>query len=247
MKLISLNIEGLRHTDKVEDFIKKEDADVVCLMECPEMYVSTIKALGYHTTYANNRLVNRTGEETLEGNLMATKVPHTAESYYYYKTEEPLALEKYDDVLEHHNTHKCIILASFEHNQERYSIGTTHFTWTPQGEHPNKGQIQDMDIFLKYVRNLPPHVMCGDFNIPRHHSPLYKDLVSVYTDEIPKNYKTSLDKELHRRGGDSSRAHLFTDFMVDYLFAQYPYRAENVRLVFGVSDHAAVVADIVKK
>jgi len=45
-------------------------------------------------------------------------------------------------------------------------------------------------------------------------------------------------------GEVASRAHLFTHFMVDYIFIQPPYRAENVEFIFGVSDHAAVVAEV---
>lgn len=32
--------------------------------------------------------------------------------------------------------------------------------------------------------------------------------------------------------------------MVDYIFTQPPYDVKNVKLVFGVSDHAAIIADI---
>ena len=70
--------------------------------------------------------------------------------------------------------------------------------------------------------------------------------MSFYTDTIPANYTSSLDKTLHRKGDDPSRAHLFTDFMVDYLFTKPDYQASDVRLEFGISDHAAVVATISK-
>lgn len=37
---------------------------------------------------------------------------------------------------------------------------------------------------------------------------------------------------------------IFEEYMVDYIFTQSPYWADNVKLKFGVSDHAAVIAEI---
>ena len=99
---------------------------------------------------------------------------------------------------------------------------------------------------LPIIDLLDPHVFCGDFNIPRGHNVLYETLTTRYTDSVPATYASSLDKNIHRKGDDISRAHLFTSFMVDYVFTQKPYQAENVRLEFGISDHAAVVADVLR-
>ena len=59
-----------------------------------------------------------------------------------------------------------------------------------------------------------------------------------YKDNIPKKYKTSLDQNLHRVKG--------LQYMVDGLFTTPGYKASNVKLVDGVSDHVAIVADIEK-
>lgn len=247
MKLISLNIEGYLHKLEALNFLKNEDADVVCLMECPEGFVSEVQALGYQTTYKSVRLVNRDGTQTLEGNLLASKNKHQAESFFIYRHPGERVLEKYDEKTGRQNADVVLLHATVEVNGEVFNIATTHFTWTPKGEEPSLVQQEDTRRLIELTENFAPHIICGDFNIPRHHNCLYDELTNHYLDAIPVRYKSSLDKNLHRRGQDSTRAHLFTDFMVDYVFTQPPYQAENVRLEFGISDHAAVVADIKKQ
>jgi endonuclease/exonuclease/phosphatase family metal-dependent hydrolase len=83
--------------------------------------------------------------------------------------------------------------------------------------------------------------LCGDFNAPRG-GEIFTTLASHYTDNIPSKYETSIHVALHRAGSvDGARlAHL----MVDGLFTTSGYAASDVRLEFGVSDHAAIVATI---
>ena len=42
-KLISLNIEGIKHFDTVIPFLKKEKPDVICLQEVPKKDVEMLK------------------------------------------------------------------------------------------------------------------------------------------------------------------------------------------------------------
>jgi endonuclease/exonuclease/phosphatase family metal-dependent hydrolase len=136
--------------------------------------------------------------------------------------------------------------AIVDHGGVPYHIATTHFTWTPDGAVPSDAQHESMRAFLAHIKTLPAHVISGDFNIPRHHNPLYGELMQHYKDAIPQTLSSSLDPTLHRLGNDPDKHHLFTDYMVDYVLVQEPYRAEDVRLEFGISDHAAVVAHIKK-
>ena len=127
-----------------------------------------------------------------------------------------------------------------------YAIATTHFTWAPNGNISTDAQHMDMDAFLFHMEKYKPHVMCGDFNIPRGHNDLYDKLLIAYKDAVPELYATSLDAEFHRLRLDQDRKVLLERYMVDYILTQEPYRAEDVRLQFGVSDHAAVIATILR-
>jgi hypothetical protein len=66
----------------------------------------------------------------------------------------------------------------------------------------------------------------------------FSRLAKKYKDNIPPEYKTSIDQNLHKVKG--------IQFMVDGLFTTPSYKASDVKLVDGVSDHMAVVAEITK-
>ena len=142
------------------------------------------------------------------------------------------------------NTLRAIIVGTIIYEGNTYTICSTHFTWSPNGDSACHAQKGDMEEFLRITQTLPPHIMCGDFNIPRHHNSLYQTLISNYTDNIPEHYQTSLDSAFHKLTDSEEKKHLLEKYMVDYIFSKPPYRIEDVRLQFAISDHAAVIATV---
>ena len=69
-------------------------------------------------------------------------------------------------------------------------------------------------------------------------------LSARYEDAIPNSYVTSLDSTFHRGYQNPVEVKNVARFMVDYLFLSKKYAASGVRLQFGLSDHAAIVASI---
>lgn len=244
MKLVQCNVEGMRHLETVEELLKKEDPDVVCLQEANENHRHILESLGHQVSFIPEMIENRDNEMLPEGVMFGSKTPYTPECVYYFKPSDELQLADMDK--KRVTYRQGYICADVTIDNATYTIVTTHFTWTPQGEIPCQDQLEDMDTLLSLLKSKPAHILVGDMNFPRHHSPLYARLLERYTDEIPTEYKISLDKTFHRLGNDPEKADLFTDFMVDYVFTQPPYTAHNVRLRFGVSDHAAVIAEIEK-
>jgi endonuclease/exonuclease/phosphatase family metal-dependent hydrolase len=131
-------------------------------------------------------------------------------------------------------------------NDAEYLVYTTHFTWTEDGETPSQEQIESMNALLTHTQTLEPHLLCGDFNIPRNINYLYKNLVGEYVDNIPAQYVSSLDKDLHRLKDNMEKKRVLDTFMVDYVFSQHPYKVSDVRLEFDLSDHAAVVGTVTR-
>ena len=241
MKLITLNVEMKKHYDKVLPFRESEDPDVLCLQEAPEEMATMLQELGYTTSFLPIVLRPNADNVYPEGALLAAKSPlHHVSAEYYFKPHSTIQLE--NNSLKRESYAAGFIIADIK----ECKVATTHFTWTPNGADPNEDQKEDLPKLLSMLKGYGPHILCGDMNIPRHHSPLYEDLLLQYTDNVPPKYKSSLDKSIHRLGDLPEKANLFSDFVVDYVFTQPPYRAENVRLEFGLSDHAAVVADIFK-
>ncbi len=241
MKLVSVNVEGKRHLDKVFSFLEIEDPDTVCLQEAPIDITSWLKERGYRVTFLPLTLMSQDGTNFPQGDLFASKVKYEVDIFHYYQPCDSLPL--FDEGRVRETTAKAVILAQIDD----LLITTTHFTWTPNGEVPNKDQVSDIKKLFSFLDELPPHILCGDLNIPRNINRLYKDeLMPRYIDAIPKKYESSLDKDLHRLGDDPEKSKLFESFMVDHLLLKESFIAQNVRLEFGVSDHAAIVADLVK-
>lgn len=239
MKLISLNLEGKRHLETTLPFIENEQPDCVALMEATADTQSWLQDRGYTTTFSPMADISQDGVNFEIGLLFASKDTHTATTHYYYRPE----LDK-DLILKETYPHIEISHPVIFANVQNINIAATHFTWNPNGETADSYQTHDLRALLSHLESKPPHILCGDFNIPRRINNLYNELVKHYKDEIPAEYESSLDINLHRLGKDPNNQNVFKNFMVDYLFTQPPYKASNTRLEFGVSDHAAIVTTI---
>ena len=242
MKLISLNIEGEEHPETVFPFLQTEAADVVCLQEAPEEWCEELHALGYHTTFAP-MLIRDTQPEYTEGIILASKEAHNATTYYYRRSAEDITVyvKRGDTTIAH-----PVIIASVLVENEHFVVAGTHVMVTMDGRADDQQRL-GVQKLLSILADQEPHVLCGDFNMPRGVNELYADVTKFYIDAIPPEYPSSLDKNLHRLGqSDALNEPIFESYMVDYIFTQLPYHATDVRLQFGVSDHAAVVGTISK-
>lgn len=242
MKFLQCNIEGQKHLDRITSLLETQNPDVVCLEEADEKIIAILVAKGYTTRFLP--IMKRQVSEELveEGVVLAAKnIQKVDEVYYWFPAD---GITQQNQARHHETTAHGYIMADCLVSGVIYPVCATHFTWTARGDIACDYQKEDMKALLADLSTKSPHILCGDFNIPRGFNPLYETLIEQYIDAVPVQYTSSLDKNYHRMGNVASRSHLFTHFMVDYIFTQPPYRAENVELIFGVSDHAAVVADI---
>lgn len=243
MKLFQCNVEGNKHLERVFSFIDEYIPDVLCLQEADMQAITLLQQRGFQTDFLPMRLCPSPGIGLLEeGVVLAARSLITSRISYWNKQNDTIVEQ--DHARYRETTVTGFIVGDCIVDTVPYTIATTHFAWTPRGEVPNDYQIDDMKKLLRDMQQVPPHVFCGDFNIPRNINPLYMDLLSLYTDAIPKRYTSSLDKTYHRLGSDPKRAHLFTNFMVDYIFSTEGYMVSDVEFHFGISDHAAITATV---
>ncbi len=232
--------------DAVLHFIETEEADVVCLQEAQQHTLGLFADCGYDTNFLplTQRVIG--DKVAIEGIAICSRLPLQNMGHYIYHGD-PSTVPVFDNKHIIRAYRNGILHGEVVHNGNTYTIATTHFTWNPQGDTASEEQIESMRKLLAYTNALPPHIICGDFNIPRNHNPLYDEIIRHYSDGVPLQYTSSLDRNLHRHGSESDKEILFSSFMVDYIFTQTPYTASDVRLVFGISDHAGVVGNVVKE
>lgn len=134
------------------------------------------------------------------------------------------------------SNNRALLLVEIKKNNQKFSLATTKFTWTPDGK-PNDEQRNHLKKLLSILEKIPEIILAGDFNTPRGNK-IYTALTKRYQDNIPKNVKTTIDPILHKSNG--------LKLVVDYLFTTKKYIASNVKVIGGVSDHCAIVANIKK-
>lgn len=240
LSLVSLNIERSKHLDRVLPFLRERMPDVIFLQEVQERDVPRLEQeLGMPCTHVPLSHGVNDGNPGLEGIALLSPLPVEDIQVEWYVGNAEHAVsgpprEGYED--------HALLCARVVKGGERYALGTTHFCWTPHGE-PDERQRLAVRALLESIYTLGELVLCGDFNAPRG-GEIFARLAAVLKDNIPENYVTSLDMELHRAA--KTRPEEIGFRMVDGLFTTRQYRAENVELISGVSDHCAVVADIVK-
>lgn len=244
LKLISINIEGRLHFDTVTEFLKNENPDCMCLQEVPTEFLKIIESMGYHVTFVPmQHQIDTLGEYT-EGICIASRIPFSSYAKYYHQPETQLPQNVPTTKSQMHHPY---IFAEIKDGQgDIYNIVTTHIMVTADGL-ADEHQIVGVTKLLELLSDEPDHLICGDFNMPRGYNHLYENMTAVYKDNIPAQYKSSLDKNLHRLSGCTDlNAPIFDIYMVDHLFSRADYHISDVRLQFGISDHAAIVATISK-
>ncbi|MSU56333.1 MAG: hypothetical protein EXS51_03440 [Candidatus Taylorbacteria bacterium] len=245
IKLISLNIERDMHYDTALPFLRREFADVVCLQEILERDLPHfeealgMKGMYISTSYADKgRHTGALAQEGVQtGNALFTKLPKQQEGVLYYYGSPDVVPKVTDPLPQGRDDHSrgVVLWARVTSGEHSFTIGTVHFTWTPEGHIVSLAQRQDIEVLLAKLKEFPDFILCGDFNAPRG-LPIWEKLAERYADNIPPEYTTSIDQKLHLKSGIM--------YVVDGLFSSPEYRVSDVRLVEGVSDHKAVVGII---
>jgi endonuclease/exonuclease/phosphatase family metal-dependent hydrolase len=235
LKLISLNIEGNRHIEKVILFLKKENADVVCLQEVFidgfESIKGELKTKGKFFPLTNNTDPSKKCQigNGLKGMAIFTKLPNSGMNFKLYKGEG-----KTPEQAHANSGDRGIAYAEFEKDDKNFTIGTTHFTWTADSE-ANDEQRKNFSKLMHIVKAFPHFILCGDFNAPRGKE-IFSKFTKFFVDNIPPEVNTTLDPKHHRA------PHL--RYVVDSIFSTSPYEVSNVRIVDDISDHKAIIGEI---
>lgn len=242
LKLVSLNIEIDRHVGRFVPVICAEAPDVVLLQEAPEDIIRDLadRLALPHTAFEPMTKVQRLRGEgsVVIGQAIFSRTPLTnleRRTYGGSGTGRD-ALDVATAESRWATSRYTILVADVSVKGETYRAATIHFPWSEGGAADMK-QREACDRLIEEAAPLGDFVLAGDFNAPRGRE-IFARLASVFADNIPANYTTSLDGTLHRAGP--------LPYMVDGLFTTRGYRADQVELRSGVSDHMAIIGRIAR-
>lgn len=235
IKLVTLNIERSKHLNLVLPFLEREQPDVVCLQElCSgdiEKFSTTLGMQGYTEPLTIHTVDGGKCHFSIGIFSRLPVVEH--EVKYYYRTSETLSIFKPRD---RRTINRALLRCDVVKDGVIFRIGTTHFTWTPNGE-ADDVQREDVERLFEVLELQGDIVFVGDFNAPRGKE-IFSRIAERYQDNVPREYMTSIDGALHRAGA--------LPHMVDGIFSTPGYKVSDVHMVCGVSDHCALVAEVQK-
>jgi mRNA deadenylase 3'-5' endonuclease subunit Ccr4 len=191
IKLITLNIEGSKHLNTVIPFLKTEKADIICLQEVFKVDFKLIKKElnidGSFFPMSNRIKITKDYDQAkgVWGLCILSNLKNSVNKFYYVgKGTTPFFTDNWSD-------DRVLVYGTFEKNKQKYTIGTTHFCFTPDGQADNNQRIAFRKL-IKFVTNFGDFILCGDLNTPRGRE-IYTKFTTYFKDNLPKNIKSTID------------------------------------------------------
>ena len=201
VSLVTLNVQVSEHLERASAFLKKQQADVVCLQELAEgdvnLYKEAIGAIEHF--YAPMVRETRRGVASVVGIGIFSRLPMRNTQALCYDGDMARLPETDSSKPETFGKkNQVLIVADIDRDGTPFKICNTHFTWTFDGQADDR-QRRDMQAMLAAVLPMGELVFCGDFNAPRGWE-MFTELTKHFKDNVPPQYITSLDRKLHRAG-----------------------------------------------
>lgn len=237
LRLVSINIEGGKHLERVHTFVSQHRPDIVCLQEVFSQDLPWLeKAFGMPSFFTANANVSEPvtymPSRGKWGIATFTALPlKHQEDYFYAGSPDVMPILKQGNP---NSGRRSVQVVEIEKDNQNYRVANTHLTWTPNGS-VTEEQLRDTEKLLTYLEKFPEIILVGDLNAPRGKK-TFSLFTDRYTDNIPQEVTSTLDPELHRAGA--------LPFVVDGLFTSKQYRVEKAAVHTGVSDHRAITAQI---
>jgi endonuclease/exonuclease/phosphatase family metal-dependent hydrolase len=240
LKLLTLNIQGDRHLDRVRDAIALHLPDIVCLQEVFEVDCATLAAVGQYNvkyvvgTYMDAANNARFAPKGSWGLAVLSKLPVQRQVIISYADDPTIRIFRQPN-----DPRRVVIVTELAHQSRSYRIVTTHFTWSPDG-HITDEQRADFVRLKQVMKHYPDYVLCGDFNAPRG-----REMFAKFTDELslidhlPADITTTIDAQYHYASS--------LELVVDTIFSTLDYHVTDIQLLAGLSDHKGILAMVEKR
>lgn len=232
IKIAQINIETDKHLKRFIPFFKKEKVDVLMLQEVMKKDVAKIQnELGFRDYVFQEMFFHKEDENLNQGIAIFTNL----------KFEEGGAVllgKKFRNIPEKDYFQELdiyMLYFIYESFGTQYTFATTHFPVNYAGR-VSKLQEDVCDKLLGEVSRHKNIILTGDFNAPRGRK-IFDMIALAMTDNIPEDAITTIDQKLHRKKG--------LQFVIDGMFTRGNIILENVTLHDGLSDHMAVIGEVI--
>lgn len=239
LTLVSLNVERCRHEAYQVPWLKEAAPDILCLQEMlasrVPRYVQELGMRSYHFVPMSRR-VSPAGvaSDDPDGLCIMSKSSSAFSVRCLHGSLDDIPLHYPEDQT---TNIYALLFAEGNHKGMPYRIVTTHLPKSRVGSETTEFQRHLRDKLLDATACYDDLILCGDFNAPRGYE-IFESIAKRYRDNIPAQYTTSIDNDLHHAGNKNLQ------LVVDVLFTTPHYTADNVEYVCGLSDHCALRAQI---
>ncbi len=229
LNILQLNVELNLHTDQIIEHVQKHNYDVLLFQEVLQVDLDTIaEACDMHYAFAPLNTIQHQGAlHTLGVATFRNILLLNIEQLYYRGDSKnlPLITRQTPEMMA-----RALLLVEVATNGQIYRLINTHFTWSANAT-VNNMQRHDFDKMLTILQNYEHFLLVGDFNTPRGQE-LYDHLSKLYTDNIPLDLKSTLDKKLFRVPG--------LELVIDGVFTTAKYKVSGMQILQGLSDHVGI-------
>lgn len=234
--ILTVNIEGDNHLEKVQKLISDVQPDILCLQEVYKedlpLFENQLQVRAFFIPQSrveseNSYRLTPKGEWGIA--ILCKKQLLSVRYHSYFGDLSHVPLYDNDDP---NVGIRALLIGEVKDGDSYFFFATTHFTWTNNGAVSDM-QHEHMDLMLEILKPYTPLVLAGDFNAPRGKS-VFARLSANYTDNIPKEVTTTIDQTLHRVPG--------IQFVVDGMFTTPEIEVHETQVIGGVSDHQAILS-----
>jgi endonuclease/exonuclease/phosphatase family metal-dependent hydrolase len=249
IKIISLNLWiGGVFLDKIIDFLRQENADIVLLQEVFDGRDETLKpqyrtlqelekALTYpHAQFAPAFLEDVDGKKIVQGNAVLSQFPLKEVSTVFY--DVPFG-ERIDERWAFSETPRNLQHVAAEVNGRQLHLFNTQGIWGEDGRDTPR-RLAMATTIMREVAASKPVVLAGDFNVEPDTETMQavrNSLKDVFYSELTTTFNTA-EKDLIKYPG-------YATSVVDMMFV-----SDDISVVkhhcpeVGISDHLPLVAEI---
>ena len=253
LKILQLNTWAGTHFDKIEDFITKNDFDILCLQEIagPNSHVGNLHSsedqflkfqqLLQNTHYGEMAIATRFSSDPINS--------YDANAIFYKKDfslthKDVLTLTKGIDpfpssMTTYEENGRNTLRLTLTKDEKIVDVISAHLAWAPtHSEQPHqRAQNKHLIAYIQELKN--PFLLAGDFNIDPE-QPTILDL-EKYTQDLTKEYNVAntIDPVYHH-----AWEKLAPGFPVDYIFVSPSIRVIDFTVLdtIHLSDHFGLTA-----